>query len=102
MIARTQLAMMHFNSIINAEHAFTKDNIPRYKLQYSKIPQRYVVKAIKQAPEKEYLQDLIQLIVDTVKYGKQLKLPQVPQFSSTDKPSKEEVVRHHRTRFKPI
>ena len=102
MIARTQLAVMHFNSIINAEQVFTKDNVPRYKLQYSKISQSYVVKAIKQAPEKEYLQDLIQLIVDTVKYGKQLTLPQVPQFSSTGTPSNEEVVRHHRTRFKPI
>ena len=37
MIALTQLAVLHFNAVINAEHAVTKDDVPRYKLQLSKV-----------------------------------------------------------------
>ena len=37
MIARTQLAVLHFNAVINAEHAVTKYDVPRYKLQLSKV-----------------------------------------------------------------
>ena len=39
MIARTQLAVSHFNAVINAEHAVTKDDVPRYNLQLSKVTQ---------------------------------------------------------------
>ena len=37
MIARTELAVMHFNSIAAAAHATTKDGKLIYKQQYSKI-----------------------------------------------------------------
>ena len=35
MIAQTQLAVLHFNTSINAEQALPKDNV--YELQFSKI-----------------------------------------------------------------
>ena len=100
MIARTQLAILHFNAIINAEQAVTKDKTPRYKLQFSKVSQNYVVKPIKKIPEKKYIDDLMHLIVDTARNGTKLKLPEVPQVEqSCNKPSKEEVIRRHCTRF---
>ena len=37
MFGRTQLAILHFNVFINAEHAVTKDNVARYKLHFSNV-----------------------------------------------------------------
>ena len=52
MITRAQLAILHFNQAMKSEHAVTEDGTPRYKLQYSKISKKYVVKPIKNEPEK--------------------------------------------------
>ena len=65
MIAKTQLAVLPLNSIVNAEQALTKDNVPWYKLQFSKITQTYVVKQLKQVLEKKYLDDLMWTIIDS-------------------------------------
>ena len=59
MITRTQLAILHFNQAMKSEHAVTGDGTPRYKLQKSKITKKYVIKPIKNEPEKLYLEDLI-------------------------------------------
>ena len=59
MIARTQLAILHFNAVINADHAVTKDN----------VTQSYVVKPIKDIPEKKFLNDLMSNILQSVKTG---------------------------------
>ena len=78
----------------------TKGNVPRYKLQFSKVTQSYVVKPIKKVPEKNYIGDIMLFIIESVKSGEQYKLPEIPQFKvSTDKPAKEEVIRFHRSRF---
>ena len=101
MIARTQLVVLHFNAIINAEHAVTKDGVPRYKLQFSKVTQSCVVKPIKCVPEKKFLVDLMSNVLRSVTTGEQYELPDVPQFEdSIDKPTKVEVIRCHRSRFK--
>ena len=87
MIARTQLALLHFNSIVNAEQALTNDNVPWCKLQYSKLT--YVVKQIKQ--------------VDSFSSGHELSLPTIPQFDApTDRPAKEEVIRLQHSRFNAV
>ena len=52
MIARTPLAVMHSNQTMKAGHAVTKNKIPQYKLQYSKVLQAYLVKAIRNAAGK--------------------------------------------------
>ena len=103
MIGRTHLAILHFNAFINAKHAVTKDNVPRYKLQLSKVTKSHVVKPIKNVPEKKILNDLMSNILQSVKTGELHKLPEVPRFEdSVDKPATEEVIRYHRTRFSAI
>ena len=96
MIGRAQLAILHFNAFINAEHAVTKDNVPRYKLQFSKVTQSHVVIPIKNVPENKFLNDLMSNILQSVKTGELHKLPEVPRFEdSVDKPTKEEIIRFH-------
>ena len=60
MIARTQLAVLHFNCVMDAPLARRKnDDVQRYKLQFSKLSQGYVVKPIKEVVEKTYFNKLV-------------------------------------------
>ena len=100
MIARTQLAVLHFNSIINAEQACTKDRTPRFKLLFSKVSQCYVVKPIRDVPEKAYLEELVNKTIRLVESGGQSELPRIPENETKkQKPSKEEVIKFQKTRF---
>ena len=99
MITRTQLAILHFNQAIKSEHAVTEDGTPRYKLQYSKISKKYVVKPIKNEPEKLYLKDLISEVINatTSEMHKPI-LPQIPN-RYIDKPDKEKEIKKRYSRF---
>ena len=100
MIARTQLAVLHFNEAMKCEHALTKDRVPRFKLQYSKLCKTYVVKPIKTAPEKVYIEDLMSQVlrITTEPDTSKPKLPNLPKIF--DKPEKEEVINKSYTRFR--
>ena len=104
MIARTQLAILHFNQAMKAGHAITNNNIPRYKLQFSKVSQAYVVKAIRKPPEKIYIDDLMSEVVNLTKFEDHIInlpiLPDIPQSASaTEKPDKNDMIKQKRTRF---
>ena len=101
MIARTQLAILHFNSIINAEQAVTKDGVPKFKFQFSKLSKTYVVKKINNVPERKYVNDLMDTALASLSSGHINPLPKTPQFDDPiSKPSKEEVIRLQKSRFK--
>ena len=59
MIARSQLAVLDFNSGVGLVQAETKSGKKRYKLQFSKVTQNWVVKKIKSGKEKLYLDHLL-------------------------------------------
>ena len=80
MIARTQLAVLHFNHVIDAGHAKTKEGNLRYKLQFSKLSQNYMVKPIKDVKEKPYLKDLVCESISMATHITQLELPKLPNF----------------------
>ena len=74
-----------------AVHAVTKTNIPRYKLQYSKVSQAYVANTIKMVPEKKCIDD--QVVIKPT-------LPNIPQsVASIEKPDEVEMVKLKRTRI---
>ena len=99
MIMRTQLAILHFNQVMNSKHNVTKDRIPRYKLQYSKVTGRYVVKPIKYQPKKPYLIDLISVVINaTIDELHKPILPHIPHHVN-DKPDKYEVIKKRSSRF---
>ena len=100
MITRTQLVILHFNQAMKSDHAVTEDGTPRYKLQYSKISKKYVVKPIKNEPEKLYLNDLISEVINATTTSEMHKpiLPHIPN-RYIDKPDKEEEIKKRYSRF---
>ena len=63
MIARTQLVVLHFNEAIKAGHALTNDQMPKYKLQLSKMSKTFVVKQIKIPQAKRYRSELMSEVI---------------------------------------
>ena len=106
MIARTQLAVLHFNEAIKCQIAVTKDGVPRNKVQYSKVSQSFVAKPIKNRPERKYLDDIMSFVIELAPQGKDAaveflpSLPNIPKFIAPGvKPEKGEVVRMKTSRF---
>ena len=100
MSARSQIAVLRFNSIVNAEQDCIQDETPRFKLQFSKVSQCYVVKPVQEVSEKAYLEDLISEIIKLAKLGGHSGLPCIPEREpNLEKHSKEEVVQFQKTRF---
>ena len=98
MISRTQLAVLHFNGTINSKQAVTKEGIPRYKLQFSRVTQSMVVKPIKCVNEMKFIDDLKSNMLQSLKTGEKYTLPKVPVFQ-VDKPNKADAILRHRSRF---
>ena len=80
MIARTQLAILHFSQAMKSEQAVTRDRIPRYKHQFPKITKKYVIKPINNAPEKRYIEHLISEVNNAATINELHKpiLPDIP------------------------
>ena len=75
MIARSQLDVLHFNSIVNAEQAYTEGKTPHFKLQFSKVSQCSVVKPVQEVPENAYLEDLMSEIIEVPEREPNLEKP---------------------------
>ena len=103
MIARTQLAVMDYNSGANVEQATTKGGSLRFKQNFSRITQSWVVKKIAGKKERTYLEDLIEQTVEATPDETGERLPQVGQVSRniapTERPDKLEAIASMRTRF---
>ena len=100
MIARTQLAILHFNQAMKSEQAVTKDRISRYKHQFSKITKKYVIKPINNAPEKLYIEHLISEVINAATIN-ELHKPISPDIPNRhlNKPDKEEEIKKRYSRF---
>ena len=71
-----------------------------FKLRFSKVSQCYVVKPVREVPEKAYLEDLMFEIIELTKLGGHSGLPCIPEKEpNLEKPSKEEVVQFRRMIF---
>ena len=103
MIARSQLAVMDFNSGVYLTQATTKNNEPRYKQAFSKVTNGWVVKKIKSPKEKAYLDVLMETTVDIKLRKEHVDMPDltnVPKnISLLEKPDKKEAIKSLKTRF---
>ena len=63
MVARTESAVLHFNSAMKAGHAMTKDKLPPNNLQYTKVTKSYVIKPIEDIQPKNDIIDLMNTVV---------------------------------------
>ena len=103
MIARTELAMLHFNSVITLPFAKTKLGKQKYKLQHSRITNNWVIKKIKERGNKAYLQALFKELVWLYVSNEYVPLPKLPiipkNIAPVEKPDKEECIKNTKTRF---
>ena len=104
MIARTQLAVLDFNSGSQCVQATTQENKYRFKLSFSKVAQNWVVKKISRKKNKKYIEELLE---ETIKMKSEnrncilMPLPlNVPKYLAFKaKPDKNECIKNQRTRF---
>ena len=103
MIARTELAILHFNSIATGPYATNKLGLQVYKHQYSKITNSWVVKRVKKKSDKEYVRELLKEVVWLKESNEQVPLPliDVPKnIAPIEKADKEYSIQSMKSRFK--
>ena len=104
MIARTELAIMHFNSIATAVYATTKDGKQRYKYQFSKITSSWVIKKVKERSDKGYVRELLREVVWLKESQENAPLPKISDvpknIAPIEKPDKEFSIQTMKSRFK--
>ena len=104
MIARSELAIMDFNSGVHCEEATRKDGQLKYKLQFTRISQSWVIKKIKSLKDKHYINDLIKEVYGVNMTHEDVSMPDLshlPQCIITiEEPDKEEPIATMKSRFK--
>ena len=85
---------------MKSEQAVTRDRIPRYKHQFSKITKIYAMKPINNASEKLYIEHLISEVINATTINELHKpiLPDIPN-RHLNKPDKEEEIKKRYSRF---
>lgn len=103
MIARSQLAVLDFNSGVGLAQAQTRQGDKKYKLQFSKVTQNWVVKKVSSQKEKVYLDHLLAEVNFIQSSNTRYSLPKldgVPKnIAPSQKPNKKEAIQNIRTRF---
>lgn len=72
MIVKAKLPMLDFNCGVGLDQAKTKSGKLRFKHQYSKVTQSWVVKTIREPKDRVYIQHLVDEVthIKTTKFGK--------------------------------
>ena len=99
MIARSQIAVLDFNAGIECNEYPGKQ---RYKQQFSKVTQTWVLKKISQKKKRVYIDALIQEVLHLKHTQEEYPLPivEVPKnIALVEKPSKVEALKNLHTRF---
>ena len=103
MIARTQLAILDFNSGSNLNQATTKEGKKRYNTSFSKMTATWSAKPIKEKKSDEVFQKLIFRIEELVFKNLELPIPEIPTLPAnialTPKPNKEDIITTQISRF---
>ena len=103
MIARTEHAVMHFNSLAAAPYATTKSGKDSVKHQYSKITKSWVIKKLKRKSDRKYVAELMKEVIWLKESGEKVSLPNfaVPKnIAPIQKPDKEQSLKEIKSRFK--
>ena len=102
MIARTELAILHFNSVVSTDYAETKAGKQVFKHEYSKITNSWVIKRVRAKPEKCYIRQLLDEVMRLIiSNEKSLPITSVQSnIARIEKPKKEDSIRSMKSRFK--
>ena len=102
MMARTQLAILDFNSGVSLEQARTNRGQLHFKQQFSRVTGSWVVKKVKEKKNRVYLKNLKEEAFHLVSSGEEVLLPNITfpsNIAPCEKPDKEESIQCKRTRF---
>ena len=103
MIARSQLAILDFNSGVGLSQAKTKKGKLRFKQQFSKVTQSWVIKSVTETKQKVFLDHLIQEVRSIVEGHEKQALPKLSNvptnIAPTEKPDKEDSIKNRKSRF---
>ena len=103
MVARSQLAVLDFNGGIESGQATTKSGTLRYKQQYSKVTESWVVKPISQKKHRQYANDLMEEVLYLRLSGEQAAVPDVSNIpkniAPVEKPEKAVAIQLMKSRF---
>ena len=75
MIARSQLAVLDFNSGVGSQQAVTKAGNLRYKQQFSRVTQNWVVKKVSSKKERMYIKHLMDFVIHIKLTKEQFPVP---------------------------
>ena len=103
MIARTELAILHFNSSVTEPYATNRLGKQINKQQYSKITSTWVIKKVKKPSNRTYIYELLKEVVWLRKSNEHVHFPvvNVPKnIAPIEKPDKEESIPNMKSRFK--
>ena len=105
MVARAQLAVLDFNCGVGIEQSKNKHGELRFKHQFSKVTQSWVVKKIPEKKEKtlylSHIMDEISYLQKTGVTYETPKLDNVPRFiGGVEKPDKLTTISNLKSRFK--
>ena len=103
MIARAELAVLDFDCGVGVGQAETQSRKLRFKQQYSKVTQSWVVKQIREPKDRVYIQNLMDEVMYIQNSNEKYELPKLENISKIiaqiEKPNKEEAIKIIRTRF---
>ena len=103
MIARAELAVLHFNWTVSSPYAFTRLGKQKYKQQHSKISNSWVIKKVKEPGDKAYLDELLKEVVWLRESNEEVHFPEpsnIPKYiAPVEKPDKQESIMAMKTRF---
>ena len=102
-IARSQLALLDFNSGVGLNQATTATQQFRYKQQFSKVTQSWVIKKIKSPKDKIYMDHLLDEVIYMQERKDKYPTPKLNNVPSniapTEKPNKTDSIKNMRSRF---
>ena len=103
MIARAELAVLDFNCGVGIDQAKTKSGKLRFKQQYSKVTQSWVVKTIREPKDRVYIQHLMNEVIHIQTTNEIYHMPKLINIPKTiaqiERPDKDEAIKNVRTRF---
>ena len=94
---------MDHNAGANLPQATTKKGVPKYKLVFPEITEKWTSKSIKSNKDKQYITHMVDRAVEICDKGivlEQATIPSLPKnIASTPRPDKNQVIADQRSRF---
>ena len=101
--SRGELAVLNFSCGVGVEQAKTQSGKLRFKQQYSRVTQSWVLKQIREPKDRVYIQHLMDEVMYIQNFNENYELPKLENIPKTtaqiEKPNKGGAIKNMRTLF---